>query len=341
MQSELIITNGDSAAQRMREARIQGEILPWRDILHEGPVPGGLKLEDLSAIRAQFLAQRGWIPEGELRFAFSERDALIRDHARFDRVILWFEHDLYDQLQLLQVLDFFATEAPRQNLFLIQAGRYLGRETPRALRAHLRLLQPVENAHLALATEAWSAFRSPSPAPWAALLKSGMRSLPFLRAALLRLLDELPDHRSGLSRTEWTIIKLIGDGVRTPRDLYAGFVDTEEAFFMGDWSFFHNLDQLGWGGAPLIAGFNGLQFSPALPGPARDAYFALELGLTHLGYSVLSAGADALRHRLVNRAIGGFHLQPAAVWRWDRVARRLYPPAANAPVSSQAKNSAA
>ena len=35
----LIITNGDEAAARMKEARINGEVLCWRDILHEGPVP--------------------------------------------------------------------------------------------------------------------------------------------------------------------------------------------------------------------------------------------------------------------------------------------------------------
>ena len=47
MKDRLIITNGDSAAACMREARLDGEILPWRDILHEGPVPAGLDLEDL------------------------------------------------------------------------------------------------------------------------------------------------------------------------------------------------------------------------------------------------------------------------------------------------------
>lgn len=333
MASQIIITNGDSAAQRMREARIPGEILPWRDILHEGPVPPGLTLEDLSSVRAQFLAQRGWIPEDDLRFAFSQRDALIRDHARFDTVILWFEHDLYDQLQLLQVLDFFAAEARRAGLFLIQSGRYLGRETPRALKKHLHLMEPATDAHLSLAKRAWDAFRGPSPAGWASLLDDDMKALPFLRPALLRLLDELPHDQSGLSRTEWMILRLIDAEVRKPRELFQGFTDSEEAVFMGDWSFFHALDQLAAGSAPLIAGFNGLHFSPALPEPAREAYFACELVLTHLGRSVLG-GADALRHRQISRAIGGFHLHSAAPWRWDRGARRLLPPSETARSSS-------
>ena len=57
MRDRLIITNGDSAVARMREAGIAGEILPWRDILHEGPVPAAPGLEELSSVRAQFLAR--------------------------------------------------------------------------------------------------------------------------------------------------------------------------------------------------------------------------------------------------------------------------------------------
>lgn len=323
MKGRLIVTNGDSAAQRMREARISGEILPWRDILHEGPVPAGLSLEDLSAVRAQFLAQRGWIPEDELRFAFSQRDALIREHYRFETVILWFEHDLYDQLQLLQVLDFFASEPRRKNLRLIQAARYLGKESPRNLKAHLHLMEPVTEAHLSLGRRAWAAFRAPSPEPWVALLNQRTHALPFLRPAILRLLDELPDRHSGLSRTEMTILQLIADGVRTPREIYRAYTEMEEAFFMGDWSFYYGLDQLAAGGAPLIAGFGGLHFSPALPDAARDAYFACELSLTHLGFSTSSGNADALQHRQISRAIGGFRLEPGSAWRWDRRTRKL------------------
>jgi hypothetical protein len=46
----LILTNGDSATGAIRAAGIAGEILPWRDVLHDGPVPTGLELDDLSGV---------------------------------------------------------------------------------------------------------------------------------------------------------------------------------------------------------------------------------------------------------------------------------------------------
>ena len=205
--NSLIITNGDDAVARMREAGIRGEILPWRDILHEGPVPPSLPLEDLSAVRADFLAQRGWLPKEELHAAFRSRDAMIRRHSEFESVVLWFEHDLYDQLQLIQLLDFFATER-REGLYLIQAGKYLGLEKPKALKAHFHLMEPVTEAQLALARLAWNGFRAPTPELWAGLLRGSTRILPFLRLAMLRLLEELPHPASGLSRTEATILSL-------------------------------------------------------------------------------------------------------------------------------------
>ena len=38
MKSTLHITNGDCVADTLREA-IEGEVMPWRDVLHDGPVP--------------------------------------------------------------------------------------------------------------------------------------------------------------------------------------------------------------------------------------------------------------------------------------------------------------
>jgi hypothetical protein len=56
MDATLHITNGDSAAGIMRQAGFAGEILPWRDVLHEGRVQAHLPLPELSHIRARFIA---------------------------------------------------------------------------------------------------------------------------------------------------------------------------------------------------------------------------------------------------------------------------------------------
>ena len=59
--------------------------------------------------------------------------------------MLWFEHDLYDQLQLLQILDWFSREQMNADgsLLLVQASEFLGRQTEVEIEALRALEEPV------------------------------------------------------------------------------------------------------------------------------------------------------------------------------------------------------
>src|SRR5216110_1942924 len=57
--SLLHVTNGESAGNTLRQTSLGGAVLPWQDVLHEGPVPAGPRRELLQA-RAAFLAACGW-----------------------------------------------------------------------------------------------------------------------------------------------------------------------------------------------------------------------------------------------------------------------------------------
>src|SRR2546423_12861085 len=94
--SELIITNGDSAANLLAAAGRTGRILPWRDVLHEGPILP--VLDACTMARVDYLSDRFRIERADVAADFGARDAILKAHAGFDRVELWFEHDLYDQL---------------------------------------------------------------------------------------------------------------------------------------------------------------------------------------------------------------------------------------------------
>ena len=94
------VTNGDVCADALRAAGATPLVI-WRDVLHAGPVPAGLSPAQLAAVRASFLAGQSWTDFAEALALFAERDAAL---ARAEGGVLWFEHDLYDQLQLVQVL---------------------------------------------------------------------------------------------------------------------------------------------------------------------------------------------------------------------------------------------
>ena len=81
--AELIITNGDSAAELLRLAGRQATFLPWRDVLHEGPITH-TELAAVTAERVAYLAGRFGVDPAEVAAEFAERDACLRAHRDFD-----------------------------------------------------------------------------------------------------------------------------------------------------------------------------------------------------------------------------------------------------------------
>lgn len=311
---DLIVTNGDAAGGILRRALPRTEILPWRDVLHEGPVPRTTTLGELTSIRAKYLAGAGGDVD-LVRSLLEARDRGLAHSAAFKRVVLWFEHDLYDQLQLLQILDWFSRN-PREaeSLRLVQAGDFLGNQTPESILAFQSLEQDVTPEQLSVACEAWDAFRAPTPEAWARLLMREVSALPFLGPAVLRMLEELPGP-DGLSRTERQMLRSLADGGVNPPELFAASQGLEEAVFMGDWSFWRLLDGLALSQRPLINGLQGAPFRPD-DAEARARYLLSRLALTSLGEDVIAGRADRAEHNPIDRWWGGTHLTNEELWRY-------------------------
>jgi hypothetical protein len=223
----LHVTNGDLAVAMLRQAGMAGEILPWRDVLHEGPVRGGLPLDELSAERARFIAEAGWAPYEVALENFAERDERLRRSSDEDEVVLWFEHDLYDQLQLIQVLDLLAEHRPRR-LTLVCEAEYLGPMAPSRAAALFLVRADISERQVQAARRAWAAFRMRDPRA----IPTEIPELPFLGAAMYRLLEEYPWTSDGLSRLERGIVRLLKNGPLRFAEVFRGV--KEEPNFLGD-----------------------------------------------------------------------------------------------------------
>jgi hypothetical protein len=309
----LHVTNGDSAVERIRAAGVEGAILPWRDVLHEGPVPAGLPLPRLSEVRADFIASRGWAAAAEARRSFAERDRTLAASVGEDEVVLWFEHDLYDQLQFIQLLDWFA-DHPHPRLTLINPPEYLGMIDAEHARELFEARRPVTPGQLALGRWAWDAFRGTDPRRVETVIYADeANDLPHLPQALFRLLEEYPAVGSGLSRSEEQILIAFAAGPCTLADAYpASHHNVEDAVWMGDTTWMEYVDRLAGGAEPLLA----------WEGDAKGGGTAVSMRrrarITDTGREVLWGRADALWINGIDRWIGGVHLVGREVpWRWD------------------------
>ncbi|GAA2756780.1 hypothetical protein [Actinopolymorpha rutila] len=319
----LHVTNGDCAAEVMRAAGLTEPILPWRDVLHDGPVPGGLTDAELRAVRADFIAG-GWGDPASVRADFDARDATLAAH-RDGRVVLWFEADLYDQLQVVQVIDqLHRAGVPPESVSLVSAGEFpgvahfggLGELAPEDL---LRLRSdelPLTAEAFDLAVAAWAAFTAPDPAALAEIARSASPILRHLAEAFGRLAQEYPARSDGLSLTERRILLAVESGAGTAGRVFAEVQRRERRPYLGDTSCFDRIAELAGARQPLLA---------VDPGTTADGPYAEHrVALTPVGRDVLAGRADHTELNGVDRWIGGVHLtgtRPA--WRYDERLEKL------------------
>ncbi len=313
----LNITNGDCAVDIMKESGINGTFLPWRDVLHEGPVPTSLSLEALSEVRAQYIFNRGWISSSEVASCFKDRDKVITSFSDYDQVILCFEHDLYDQLQLIQILDWFADQQlDKTALRMICIDRYLGMLSPAEMSALVEEEKEVTQTQLTLAKKAWSAFCAPSPTAWHALLNENTVALPFLDGAIIRLLEEYPNKKNGLSRTAHETLKILASNNMPAGKLFELYINTEERKFLGNTSFWCILREM-------------LGTQPALMTLPKNIELTLPtkpeqvLSITPAGHDILAGKLNWLDLIQVDYWLGGVHQQKGNTWCWDSKSKKI------------------
>jgi len=320
MSSVLHITNGDSV--QIRDTGLEGDVLTWKDALHEGPVPAGLTLDELRPVRGHYLASLDHLSEAEILADFERRDRTLVEFRERSEVVLWFEHDLYDQLQLLQILDWFSrADRGATRLSLISTDTYLGSLRPEQLLPLYPTRREATAAQLDVASRAWSAFCAPDPRGLVPLARDAVPELPYLPGAFDRHLEEFPATVNGLSRTERQILEAVEGGASSAAALFSACQKREERIFMGDLIFFAFVRRLASVTVPLLR----------LLDPQGDhaAFGKSQVEITPRGSAVLHNAADHILLNGIDRWLGGVHLycQPGgpqnAVWRWNSQERRF------------------
>lgn len=332
----LHVANGTSTTGTIEAAGIPGACSIWADPLYEGPVPGELSDAELVGARMQYLSGQGgpareaWVgadptldPANDLR---QWRSAIER-HDAYDELILWFEHDLFDQLNLIQLLAWIRERLPPSKpVTLVCIGSFPGRPdfkglgelTPAELATLLETRQRVSDQQYALAERAWRAFREPTPEALDDLRQRDTAALPYLAAAITRFLQEYPWTRDGLSRTERRLLELAsGDGIAL-WNAFPRMHQGEHAYYVTDGSLAAAAEMLAHASPPLAT----LDFS----GPAEGHVLRGNVAPTDIGRSVLAGQLDRVLTCGIDRWLGGVHLETGTrMWRWDDARQRAIP----------------
>uniref|UniRef100_UPI0013568323 DUF1835 domain-containing protein n=1 Tax=Roseomonas sp. 18066 TaxID=2681412 RepID=UPI0013568323 len=216
---------GSDIAAGLRQAGFLGAFLEVSDPLCLGPL---VDSDDWQERRIDFLTQAFGGGMGLDRPAIAARQAAaeagLARAAGFPRVVLWFEHDSYDQLILARCLAALAPALPAR-LEMVSAGAFpaitrfigLGQLAPEALRLLWQRRRVVAPAEIAEGVAAWAALRAPDPRGLAGLA----RRPTVLGRALRRHCQELPWVGDGLGLTQRLVLQILAEGARSWAEVYA------------------------------------------------------------------------------------------------------------------------
>ena len=306
------VCNGDSTADSLSLADLPGEIRVWADALDQGPL---LPVSDQEhwKRRDEFWASRGLREVGGRLAAY---DHGVDEAARAEELILWFEHDLFDQLALIRLLARLARRGLPAQLTLVSIDRHpevpnflgLGQLKPEQLAELWPRRTPFSRDAIDEAITAWIAITSHDPRALPFLTRR-IKAMPFLAGAIERHLEEFPDHQSGLSRTERQLLAAVARGVASGPDLMAAVQAIDPRYPITDGQLVHTLATLAKCG--YLEG-------------ARDDFKAINVAITSAGREVLAGASDRVADHGIDDWRGGVHLQgKGPIWRWDSPQKKL------------------
>jgi hypothetical protein len=311
---------GSDIEQELLRAGFTGDFLSTWDAFTLGPVVSGT---DWIEVRARFLAG-GPI---DLSYADLLRELTAADErltssaTRYERIVLWMEHDSHDQLSLIRCLARYARIGPPRVLELISINHFpgsrrfigLGQLPPEAMRLLWRRREAVGAEALALAADVWAAVTSDDPRPLAEHFRTGTRTLPHLAPALHRHLRELPSLANGLSLTEHLTLQMLDERPMTMAELWRMLhAEREPLPFLGDSLFRHIVAEMGRAAAPVFT---------RVPG---ENAFEDRLSITDAGREVLRGVTDWLSLLPPPRSVGGVRIDAAGPnWRWDEAQQQV------------------
>lgn len=318
------VCNGDVTADTLSLADLPGDIRVWADALDVGPVLPVSDQEHYKA-RGEFWASRGNGSAAENVKQLGEWDKSFDEAASADELILWYEHDLFDQLALIRLLARLARRGLPQTLTIVSIDRHpeipnflgMGQLKPEQLAELWPRRAPLSRDSIDEAVTAWIAVTANDPRALPFLTKR-VKALPFLAGALERHLEEFPDPTSGLSRTERQMLAAIARGEATADALLQASHAMDPRYPITDGLLFEVLKRFGAcgfiEGAPT--GNAGTE--------ARKALNALSVSVTALGRQALAGAIDRVHECGIDEWRGGVHLTgKGSVWRWHSGERRL------------------
>ena len=266
MSSQLHITNGDSFTQKLKTLKLKGDIITWREMLCEGKTETNVGSESFWKTRFDFLhknykVSKSWFVEKTLKEYRS-----LCNHKQQDHIVLWFEYDLFCQINMLAVLSWLKANRKYAEISLVCSGKEDDSNRLFGLNElnQEQLLKRFENRtiltqdDIEYADYVWQLYCSDNPIRLENLMDFENYQFDYLSDAIKSHLHRFPSIKNGLNEMENNILRLALETKPTNKNsLLSTLLKNQGSLGFGDSQYERALTRL----KPLFSSFNPVRLT--------------------------------------------------------------------------------
>ncbi|UOY06458.1 DUF1835 domain-containing protein [Muricauda sp. SCSIO 64092] len=266
MKSLLHITNGDSFTERLKTLPFKGDIVTWREMLCEGKTLSSVGSESFWKTRFEFLNKnyrisKSWFVEKTLKEYRS-----LCSHKQQDQIVLWFEYDLFCQINMLAVLSWLKTYRRHAEISLVCSGKEDNTERLYGLNelSDEQLTEIYERRiilsqdDIEYADYVWQLYCSDNPMRLENLADFDSFQFKYLSEAIQAHLQRFPTIKNGLNAVENTVLGVAREQKpKSKRDLIGKILQNQGFYGFGDSQYERMITTL----KPLFSSFNPVRLS--------------------------------------------------------------------------------
>ena len=266
MSSLLHITNGDSFTERLNKLDLKGDVITWREMLCEGETLTNVGSESFWKTRYEFLHKnykvtKSWFIEKTLKEYRS-----LCNHKQQDQIVLWFEYDLFCQVNLIAVISWLLANRKYAEISLVCSGKEdesdrlygLNELSDEQLLSLYRNKKVLSQDSIEYADYVWQLYCSNNPIRLENLSDYEDFQFDYLGDAVKTHLKRFPSIANGLNEMENNILKLGFDKKPATRNEFLGTILKNQGNLgFGDSQYDRALTRL----KPLFSAFNPVRLS--------------------------------------------------------------------------------
>lgn len=255
MNRTLHILNGDSTAESFAKSSLQGDVLIWREMLCEGALHKNIGSDTFWKRRYDFFENELGIEKIEYFDKTIKEIIKLDDLSKYSEVVLWFEYDLFCQINLLGACTYLLKSFRKDiRYYLICTGKEKGKQQLQSLTDyhpnHYQTLFDnkikLSRNNLLFAETCWNLYVENDADKLKSFDFKGHPKFEYLPMAMEQHLQRFPG-KNGLNQIETKILEIIDAGISDKKDIVKALLfwqAKETVYGFGDQQYSLILDQL-------------------------------------------------------------------------------------------------